>query len=49
MWIASTSTTNFSPESLIRSAGSTSEIGPLMSLEAVPDEDGVHHIRAFFG
>ncbi len=49
VWIASTSTTNFSPESLIRSAGSTSEIGPLMSLEAVPDEDGVHHIRAFFG
>ena len=49
VWIASTSTANFGPDSLIRSAGSTSEIGPLMALEAVPDEDGVHHIKAHFG
>jgi hypothetical protein len=45
VWIASTST--FAPDVEITVSGST--LGPLMSLEAVPDEDGVHHVKAFFG
>jgi hypothetical protein len=49
VWIASTSTANFSPDSKIRAAGSTATIGPLMSVEAYPDEDGVHHLKAYFG
>lgn len=45
VWIASTST--FSPDSQLTISGST--VGPLMSLEAVSDEDGIHHLKAFFG
>jgi hypothetical protein len=45
VWIASTST--FTPDTLISVNGST--VGPLMSLSAFPDEDGVHHLKAFFG
>jgi len=45
LWIASTSTFAASIEFVVN--GST--IGPLMSLEAYPDEDGVHHSKAFFG
>ena len=45
LWIASTSTFAASVEFVVN--GST--VGPLMSLEAYPDEDGVHHSKAFFG
>ena len=45
LWVASTSTFAASIEFVVN--GST--IGPLMSLEAYPDEDGVHHSKAFFG
>lgn len=47
VWIASTSTANFSPDVEITVNGSVP--GPLMSIEAFPDEDGVHHLKAFFG
>lgn len=45
LWVASTSTFASSIEFVVN--GST--VGPLMSLESFPDEDGVHHVRAFFG
>ena len=45
LWIASTSTFDASIEFVVN--GST--VGPLMSLSAYPDEDGVHHSVAFFG
>ncbi len=45
VWIASTST--FSPDTQFTVNGST--LGPLMAMEAVPDEDGVHHVKAMFG
>ena len=44
VWIASTST--FAASSLITLPGSLTP--PLKSLEAYPDEDGVHHLKAFF-
>jgi hypothetical protein len=44
VWVASTTT--FSPSAEISVNGSTQ--GPLMALEAVPDEDGVHHMKAYF-
>ena len=47
VWIASTST--FAPAVRIVLSGSTGALGPLMALEAFPDEDGVHHTKAFFG
>ncbi len=45
LWVASTSTFKSSIQFVVN--GST--IGPLMSLEAIPDEDGIHHSKAFFG
>jgi hypothetical protein len=45
LWVASTTT--FAPSIEFVVNGST--VGPLMSLEAYPDEDGVHHSKAFFG
>ncbi len=45
LWVASTTTFAASIEFVVN--GST--VGPLMSLEAYPDEDGVHHSKAFFG
>lgn len=45
VWVASTST--FAPSSKVTVAGST--VGPIMSIEAYPDEDGVHHLKVFFG
>ena len=45
IWVASTTT--FSPMSKISLSGST--LGPLMSLEAYPDEDGVQFLKAYFG
>ena len=44
VWIASTST--FAASSLITLPGTLTP--PLKSLEAYPDEDGVHHLKAFF-
>ena len=46
VWIASTSTYAVE-DTQITVGGST--LGPLMSLEAYTDEDGVHHNKAFFG
>lgn len=48
IWIASTST--FDNPSLLQFFlnSSTSQIGPLMALESVPDEDGIHHLVAHF-
>ena len=45
LWVASTTTFAASIEFVVN--GST--VGPLMSLEAYPDEDGIHHTKAFFG
>ena len=45
LWVASTTT--FAPSIEFVVNGST--VGPLMSLEAFPDEDGIHHTKAFFG
>lgn len=45
VWIASTST--FAPDVEITVNGST--LGPLMALSSFPDEDGIHHVKAFFG
>ena len=45
VWIASTST--LAPSIELTVNGST--LGPLMALEAIPDEDGIHHLKAFLG
>jgi len=45
LWVASTST--FAPSIQFVVNGST--VGPLMSMSSYPDEDGIHHISAFFG
>jgi hypothetical protein len=45
IYIASTST--FSPHSRVTVNGST--LGPLMALQAFPDESGVHHLVGFLG
>ena len=45
IWVASTTT--FAPSIELTVNGST--LGPLMSMEAVPDEDGVHHVKMFLG
>jgi uncharacterized protein YfaQ (DUF2300 family) len=44
-WIASTST--FAPDSQITLPDGTTPL--LLQLEAVPDEDGTHHVKAWFG
>jgi len=44
VWIASTST--FAASSLITLPGSLTP--PLKSLDAYPDEDGIHHLKAHF-
>ena len=42
------STTTFAPETTeITAAGETP--GTLLALDAFPDEDGVHHVRASYG
>lgn len=47
VWIASTST--FAPDARIVLTGSTGVLGPLMALQSFPDEDGINHLKAFFG
>lgn len=44
-WVNSTST--FSPWDKYTINGST--VGPLMAVNAYPDEDGTHHVRLAFG
>ena len=49
VWIASTTTFANPSGTQFFLNGSTSQIGPLMAIEAIPDEDGIHHLKAFFG
>ena len=44
-WIASTST--FPPSAQITLANGDTPV--LLKLDAVPDETGIHHVKAFFG
>lgn len=46
-WVASTSTANFDQSAQYKLNGST--LGPVLSIEAYPDQDGIHHLEMFWG
>ena len=48
VYIASTSTFSNPSQLQFTLNNATSQIGPLMALDAIPDEDGVHHLVARF-